>query len=104
MVTKYSGRTGSVEGRTKLVLTYSPTSVKNSTSSVKVTAKLYYESRYRTQDSFNTAKMSGSLGSWPGDMSINGTSTHIKTLTKTRSEERREGKEDNNARKLKNEE
>ena len=83
MVTKYSGRTGSVKGRTKLVLTYSPTSVKNSTSSVKVTAKLYYESTYRTQDSFNTAKMSGSLGSWSGDMSINGTSVHIKTLTKT---------------------
>ena len=83
MVTKYSGRTGSVKGRTKLVLTYSPTSVKNSTSSVKVTAKLYYESTYRTQDSFNTAKMSGSLGSWTGDMSINGTSVHIKTLTKT---------------------
>lgn len=83
MVTKYSGRTGSVKGRTKLVLTYSPTSVKNSTSSVKVTAKLYYESTYRTQDSFNTAKMSGSLGSWSGDMSINGTSVHIKTLSKT---------------------
>ena len=83
MVTKYSGRTGSVKGRTKLVLTYSPTSVKNSTSSVKVTAKLYYESTYRTQDSFNTAKMSGSLGSWSGDMSLNGTSVHIKTLTKT---------------------
>ena len=83
MVTKYSGRTGSVKGRTKLVLTYSPTSVKNSTSSVKVTARLYYESTYRTQDSFNTAKMSGSLGSWSGDMSINGTSVHIKTLTKT---------------------
>ena len=83
MVTKYSGRTGSVKGRTKLVLSYSPTSVKNSTSSVKVTARLYYESTYRTQDSFNTAKMSGSLGSWSGDMSINGTSVHIKTLTKT---------------------
>ena len=83
MVTKYSGRTGSVKGRTKLVLTYSPTSVKNSTSSVKVTAKLYYESTYRTQDSFNTAKMSGSLGSWTGDMSLNGTSVHIKTLSKT---------------------
>ena len=83
MVTKYSGRTGSVKGRTKLVLTYSPTSVKNSTSSVKVTARLYYESTYRTQDSHNTAKMSGSLGSWSGSMSINGTSKLIKTLTKT---------------------
>lgn len=83
MVTKYSGRTGSVGGRTKLVLTYSPTSVKNSTSSVKVTAKFYYESKYRTQDSFNTGKLSGSLGSWSGGFSINGTSKLIKTITKT---------------------
>lgn len=83
MVTKYSGRTGSVKGRTKLVLTYSPTSVKNSTSSVKVTAKFYYESKYRTQDSFNTGKLSGSLGSWSGGFSINGTSKLIKTITKT---------------------
>lgn len=83
MATKYSGRTGSVGGRTKLVVTYAPSNVKNGTASVKVTAKFYYESRYRTQDSVNTAKLSGGAGSWSGSMSINGTSKLIKTITKT---------------------
>ena len=83
MVTKYSGRTGSVKGRTKLVLTYSPTSVRNSTSSVKVTARLYWESTYRTQDSHNSVSMGGDLGSWSGGSSFNGTSKLLHTLTKT---------------------
>lgn len=83
MVTKYSGRTGSVKGRTKMVLSMSPSRVTASTSSVKITASFYYESTYRTQDSFNTGKLSGSLGSWTGGFSINGTSKLIKTLTKT---------------------
>ena len=83
MVTKYSGRTGSVGGRTKLVVTMSPSSVKNSTSSVTITAKLYWDSKYRTQDSHNTVKMTGSLGSWTGGSSFNGTSKLLHTMKKT---------------------